>query len=86
MSRLRKLTDMTEGKNGKTLLEVEIDAELAAGAVAAGVDLSATLENALQQLKAASSSSEWRRLNRAAIDGWNGLVERDGLWADKYRD
>jgi post-segregation antitoxin (ccd killing protein) len=77
---------MAEGKSGKTLLEVEIDAELAAEAAARGVDLSATLEEALTRLTAADRGAEWRRRNLGAVEAWNKLVDKDGLWADKYRD
>jgi antitoxin CcdA len=77
---------MPEGRTGKTLLEVEIDAELAAEAAARGVDLSATLEEALTRMTAADRGAEWRQRNRGAVDAWNKLVDQDGLWADKYRD
>ena len=76
---------MTDGKTGKTLLEVEIDAELAAAAAARGVDLSATLEEALTRLTAADRGAEWRRRNVPALDAYDRHIEGDGLWSDGLR-
>lgn len=76
---------MAEGKSGKTLLEVEIDAELAAEAAARGVNLSATLEEALTRLTAADRGAEWRRRNAPALDAYDQHIEGDGLWSDGLR-
>ncbi len=76
---------MAEGKHGKTIVEVEIDADLAARAAVEGVNLSATLEEALLR-KQSIDQAQWRQENRAAVEAWNTLIEREGLWAEKYRD
>jgi antitoxin CcdA len=77
--------DMADGKTGKTLLEVEIDAELAAEAAARGVDLSATLEEALTRLKTSDRGAEWRRRNAPALAAYDRHIEGDGLWSDGLR-
>ncbi len=76
---------MAEGKPGKTIVEVELDADLAARAAVESGKLSATVEEALLR-KQTIDQARWRRENRTAVDAWNTLVERDGLWADTCRD
>jgi antitoxin CcdA len=76
---------MAEVKQGKKIVEVEIDADLAARAAVEGVNLSATLEEALLR-KQSIDQAQWRQENRAAVEAWNTLIEREGLWAEKYRD
>jgi antitoxin CcdA len=76
---------MADGKTGKTLLEVEIDAALAADAVARGVDLSATLEEALTRVSAAERGAELRSRNVRALDAYDRHIESDGLWSDGLR-
>ena len=76
---------MPEGRTGKTLLEVEIDAELAAEAAARGVDLSATLEEALTRMTAADRGAEWRQRNAATLEAYDRHIESDGLWSDGLR-
>jgi post-segregation antitoxin (ccd killing protein) len=75
---------MAEGKHAKTIVEVEIDADLAARAAVEGVKLSATLEEALLR-KQSIDQAQWRQENRDAVEAWNTLIEREGLWAEKYR-
>ncbi|MGZ8410894.1 MAG: type II toxin-antitoxin system CcdA family antitoxin [Hyphomicrobium sp.] len=76
---------MAEGKHGKTIVEVEIDTDLAARSAVEGVNLSATLEEALLR-KQSIDQAQWRQENRAAVEAWNTLIDREGLWAERYRD
>jgi post-segregation antitoxin (ccd killing protein) len=73
---------MAEVKHGKKIVEVEIDADLAARAAVEGVNLSATLEEALLR-KQSIDQAQWRQENRTAVEAWNTLIEREGLWADR---
>ena len=69
----------------KKSVNLSIDAELVASAKAAGTNMSALLERALRAELKAVREATWREENRAAIEVSNAELERDGLWADKYR-
>ena len=49
------------------------------------IDLSATLETALSELVSAKQRDLWKRENRAAIEAYNQLVEKNGTYGDKLR-
>ncbi len=72
-------------KPKKKAVNLSIDAGLAAEAKAAGTNLSAVLERALTEQLRTHREQAWREQNWAAINASNAELERNGLWADRYR-
>jgi antitoxin CcdA len=75
-----------QAKRRKRPVNLSIDADLLAEAKAAGTNLSRLLEGALADELKERRWQKWREENRAAIEASNAELERNGLWADKYRD
>jgi antitoxin CcdA len=73
-------------KRKKKAVNLSIDAELLSEAKAAGTNLSGVLEGALREQLRERRWQKWREENRAAIEASNAQLERDGLWAEKFRD
>lgn len=70
---------------GKRAVNVSVRAELVAEARAAGLNLSRTLEAALEARLAERRAAEWLARNREAIEAYNEHVERDGVFSDGLR-
>ena len=71
---------------------IELDAESIAAAKAAGIDLSRLLVEALRRrlpnLHAAEReklAKQWQDENREAIEAYNELIERSGVFSDGLR-
>jgi antitoxin CcdA len=71
---------------------VELDAEVLAAARNAGLDLSELLSRAvrrhLPQLNPAErekAARQWYDENKEAVDAYNEMVEKHGLFSDGYR-
>lgn len=69
----------------KKAVNLSIDADLLARAREAGVNLSATLEDALKTRTREEERKRWVEENREAIEAFNRRVERDGVWSDGLR-
>ena len=50
------------------------------------INLSATLEHALESELRKTERENWLKENKSAIDSLNELVEKNGLFSDKYRN
>lgn len=50
------------------------------------VNLSATLEQALQDKLKAAESKKWQRENRASIEAYNDFVAQNGCLGDEYTE
>ena len=72
-------------KPRKSAVNLSVDAELVAEAKAAGLNLSAVLESALQGALKERRWQAWREENRAAIEESNKELAENGLWSDRYR-
>lgn len=75
-----------QAKRRKKAVNLSLDAVLVLEAKAAGLNLSAVLEETLRAKLKERRWQKWREENRAAIEASNAQLERDGLWAEKYRD
>jgi antitoxin CcdA len=64
---------------------VSVRADLLAEARARKINLSATLEAALEDLLRGARKDAWQAENRAAMEAYDRHVERDGLFADRVR-
>ena len=69
----------------KRATNVSVRSDLLAAARDAGVNLSATLERALEQELAEVNRNKWRRENREAIAAYNEHIEEHGAFSDGVR-
>ncbi|MFO1467603.1 MAG: type II toxin-antitoxin system CcdA family antitoxin [Steroidobacteraceae bacterium] len=69
----------------KRAANVSVRSELLDAARAAGINLSATLEDALRLKLKATHAHQWRSENRAAIANYNDYVELHGVFSDGSR-
>ncbi|WP_132985405.1 type II toxin-antitoxin system CcdA family antitoxin [Luteimonas terricola] len=70
---------------GKRATNVSINQGLLEAAKALGINLSATLEKALDAEVRERRREKWLEENREAIAAYNGRVARDGLAGDHVR-
>jgi antitoxin CcdA len=64
---------------------LSISAELLEQARALEINLSATLERALEHEVRVRAREKWLEENREAIRIYNQRIERDGVWSDGMR-
>jgi len=64
---------------------LSINSELLAEARRLKINLSATLEQALEAEVRIAQRQQWLADNKKAIDRCNELVEKQGLFSDKHR-
>jgi antitoxin CcdA len=69
----------------KRATNVSVRSDLLVAARDAGLNLSATLERALEQELAEANRNKWRRENREAIAAYNDHVEKHGVFSDGRR-
>ena len=69
----------------KRAANVSVKSELLDAARAAGITLSATLEDALTLKLKSAHARQWRSENRAAIANYNDYVELHGVFSDGSR-
>jgi len=69
----------------KKATNLSINKELLAEARSLNINLSATLEQALAESVREKKRQQWIAENRDAIQVCNELVEKNGLFSDKYR-
>lgn len=69
----------------KRSANLSVSAELLEQARALEINLSATLERALEHEVRARRRAQWLEENREAIRVYNERIERDGVWSDGLR-
>lgn len=69
----------------KKAANLSVRADLLEEARAYKINLSQTLEAALQVQVKKVKERQWLEENRAAIEAYNRHIERDGLWSDGMR-
>jgi antitoxin CcdA len=76
-----------EGRAGhaKRAANLSVSAELLDEARALQINLSATLERALEEEVRARKRERWLAENREAIAAYNKRIERDGVFSDGLR-
>ncbi len=65
---------------------VTVNGDLLKLAKACGINVSATLEQALVEQVKAASREQWLHENQEAIDAYNEHVEKHGVFSDKASD
>ena len=76
------LFDTTAPKKATNL---SVNSDLLKKSRALDINLSATLEQALQAKLAQASAENWRSENRKAIHAYNAFVEEDGCFGTEYQ-
>ncbi len=69
----------------KKATNVSLSPALLSEAKQLNINLSATLEKALREEVTVRKQALWLAENSAAIDAYNALTEREGLFSDAYR-
>ena len=70
---------------GKRATNVSVNQRLLEDAKALDINLSATLERALEAEVRARRREQWLEENREAIAAYNARIERDGMLSDHVR-
>ncbi len=72
-------------KSLKKPTNVSVRADLLAEAKALGLNLSRTLETAIEQAIREKRRQQWLDDNHKALQAYGRHIERDGLFADRFR-
>jgi antitoxin CcdA len=64
---------------------LSINSDLLKKTKSLNINLSATLEQALNDIIAKKAAAQWRSDNKKAIAAYNEFVEENGLFSDEYR-
>ncbi len=70
----------------KRAVNLSIDAEILAAAKAQDINLSQVLEEELRRLTKEAREAKWREDNREAIQSFNRLIERAGVFGEEFQD
>ena len=80
---MSSLYDKTARKNPTNL---SINSDLLSKARNLKINLSATLEQALEYELRKAELENWRKKNKKAISALNQLADKNGLFSDTYRE
>lgn len=80
-----RITNPQEWFISKRATNLTIDPVLLEEARGLGINLSATFEASLREAVRARKAAQWLEENRAALEGYNAWVEKNGLPLEKYR-
>ncbi len=69
----------------KRAINLTIDPVLLDEARSLNINLSATFEASLREAVRKEKAAQWLEENRAALDGYNDWIEKNGLPLEKYR-
>lgn len=70
----------------KKATNLSINSDLLSKARQLNINLSATLEHALEDELRKSERDNWLKTNKTAIDALNGLADKNGLFSEAYRE
>ena len=70
----------------KKATNLSINSDLLKKAKSLNINLSATLEQALESVVRATEKEHWLKENKKAISSLNTLVDENGLFSDSYRE
>lgn len=80
---MHRLYDVNAPKKAANL---SVNSDLLAKIRALKINLSATLEHALEQELAKAEAEKWAQENKAAIEAYNSFVEDQGCFGDEFRE
>jgi len=70
----------------KRAVNVTIDENILAEAKAQGINLSKVLEDELRERVKAAKIARWQEENRDALESFNRLIERAGIFGEEFRN
>ncbi|MEQ8835404.1 type II toxin-antitoxin system CcdA family antitoxin [Haliea sp.] len=70
----------------KKATNLSLNSDLLSKSRALNINLSATLEQALQARLAEANSGKWAAENRSAIRAYNEFVEEHGCFGEEYKE
>jgi len=70
----------------KKATNLSVNSDLLAKARALKINLSATLEQALENQLAQAEAQKWAAENKVAIKAYNDFVEENGCFGDEFRE
>lgn len=79
---MQSLYDLDAPKKATNL---SLNSDLLIKSKALGINLSATLEQALKEKLAANEAKNWAEENKNAIKAYNDFVEENGCFGDEFR-
>jgi antitoxin CcdA len=80
------MLDVYDHSAPKKSANLSVNSDLLTKARAVKINLSATLEEALEQKLAKAEADKWLKENKNAIKTYNNFVEKNGCFGDEYRD
>lgn len=80
------MQDLFDRNAPKKATNLSINSDLLAKTRALNINLSATLEKALNKELAKAEAAKWVKDNRAAINAYNTVVEKHGCFGDEFRE
>jgi antitoxin CcdA len=80
------MLDVYDHSAPKKSANLSVNSDLLTRARAVKINLSATLEEALEQKLAKAEADKWLKENKNAIKAYNNFVEKNGCFGDEYRD
>ncbi|ADV46133.1 type II toxin-antitoxin system CcdA family antitoxin [Nitratifractor salsuginis] len=72
-------------KASKKATNISLNSDLVRKAKLYGINLSQTLEVALERIVKEKEEKQWRKENRTAIEVQNRRVEKEGAFSDEFR-
>ncbi|MGZ8233387.1 type II toxin-antitoxin system CcdA family antitoxin [Methylobacter tundripaludum] len=80
------MSQLYDQNASKKATNLSINSDLLSKARKLNINLSATLEHALESELRKSKRDNWLENNKKAIEALNELVDRNGLFSDAYRE
>lgn len=80
------MPQLYDNKAPKKATNLSINSELLSKARRLKINLSATLEHALEEELRKAERDNWLKTNKKAINELNELADNNGLFSDAYRD
>jgi antitoxin CcdA len=81
-----KMRRLFDEKAPKKPTNLSINSDLLAKTRALKINLSATLEQALESQLAQAEAAKWVEENKAAIRAYNDFVDENGCFGDEFRE
>ncbi|MBT0588108.1 type II toxin-antitoxin system CcdA family antitoxin [Alteromonas oceanisediminis] len=80
------MTDLYDLTAPKKATNLSLNSDLLNKARGLKINLSATLEQALNDKLKTEAAAKWKKDNAAAIEAYNEFVAESGLLSDEYRE
>ena len=80
------MSTLFDSKAPKKAANLSVNSDLLRQSRALGINLSATLEQALERKLAQANADQWVSDNKMAIQAYNQFVEEHGSFGEDYRE